>query len=403
MNIPDNIARSISVMAPASGSLAATLAAPRSSPFSPERLALVDAVRKAILADPKARARPEMVALAYWARAASLKGLAATLDDGHFRSPRGLALHIAPGNVDTMFLYSALLSVLAGNVNIVRVSGRDSDALLLLLRLLDEALNTLPADVRACLLVVRYPAERPINDALSALADMRVIWGGDDTVREVRSSPLPPHACELTFPSKVSAAVIDAAAWAATADQPEQARRFALDAITFGQQACSSPLALFWRGDAGRVAAAQRQFWPLVEAAIAAAGEPFAARAAVDKLVAEQMLAAAGPARHRDTQDYRLRVTDAPDVTRLTRLAGDGFFIERRIDALADLVPLIQRDWQTIASLGVPAEDWRAMLASNRPHGLDRIVPFGQALAFGNVWDGVNLLTTLTRIISIEV
>lgn len=392
----------ISVMAPLGGSLAATMAAPRAAPFAPERLALVEAVRKAILADPQARSRPEMVALAYWARGASLAQLAGTLGSEQ-RSPRGLALHIAPGNVDTMFLYSALLSVLAGNVNIVRVSGRDSEALTLLLRLLDQALGTLPPAVAACLLVVRYPAERAINDALSSVADMRVIWGGDETVREVRASPLPPHATELTFPSKVSAAVIDAAGWLATPDQPEQARRFALDAITFGQQACSSPLALFWRGDAATVASAQAGFWPLVEAAIAAANEPFAARAAVDKLVAEQLLAVAGPARHRDTGDYRLRVTEAPEFTRLTRHAGDGFFVERRIAALDDLAPLVSRDWQTIASLGVPAADWQAMLAAHRPHGIDRIVPFGQALAFGNVWDGVNLLTSLTRIISIAV
>ena len=401
MSIAPDIASQISIMAPAGGSIAATLAAPRAAPFAPERLALVDAVRKAILADPAARSRPEMVALAFWARAASLAQLAPT--DGLTRAPRGLALHIAPGNVDTMFLYSALLSVLAGNVNIVRVSGRESDALTLLLRLLNEALATLPYDVSACLLIVRYPAEKPINDALSAHADVRVIWGGDDTVREVRASPLPPHASELTFPSKVSAAVIDAAAWAATHDQAEQARRFALDAVTFGQQACSSPLALFWRGDAVSVAAAQATFWPLVESAIAAADEPFAARAAVDKLVAEQKLAAAGAVHHRDTSDYRLRVTETPDMTRLTRLASDGFFVERRIERLDDLTPLVQRDWQTIASLGVSGADWRAMLATTRPHGIDRIVPFGQALAFGNVWDGVNLLTALTRIVSIEV
>jgi hypothetical protein len=396
------INNNISVMAPAGGSIAATLAAPRAAPFAPERLALVDAVRKAILAHPVARSRPEMVALAYWARAASLAKLAETLD-GHTRVARGAVLHIAPGNVDTMFLYSALLSVLAGNVNIVRVSGRESGALELLLQLLNEALATLPAEVRDCLLIVRYPAEKSVNDALSALVDMRVIWGGDETVREVRASPLPPHATELTFPSKVSAAVIDAAAWAAAPDQQEQARRFALDAITFGQQACSSPLALFWRGDADTVAAAQASFWPLVERAIAAAGEPFAARAAVDKLVAEQMLAAAGPAQHRDTEDYRLRVTTVPDLARLTRTAGDGFFVERRIGALDELAPMVARDWQTIASFGIPAAEWRHFVSTSRPHGIDRVVNFGQALAFGHVWDGVNLLTALTRIVAIEV
>ena len=94
--------------------------------------------------------------------------------------------------------------------------------------------------------------------------------------------------------------------------------------------------------------AAQATFWPLVESAIAAAGEPFAARAAVDKLVAEQMLAAAGAVHHRDTSDYRLRVTETPDMTRLTRLASDGFFVERRIERLEDLAPLVQQEHREV-------------------------------------------------------
>lgn len=396
MNVP------LTIMAPVSGSLAATLAAPVTAPFAPERLALVDAVRKAIMANPEARTRPEMVALAYWARANSLKILAETLNDGQFRAPRGRVLHIAPGNVDTMFLYSALLSVLAGNVNIVRVSGRDTPALTLLLGLLDEALSTLPERLSACLLIVRYPAEKSANDALSALVDTRVIWGGDETVREVRQSPLPPHATELTFPSKVSAAVIDAAGWLASDDQAEQARRFALDAVTFGQQACSSPLAIFWCGAEATVAAAQASFWPQVEAAITATGEPLPARAAVDKLVAEQLLAAGGEVHNRATASNRLRVTQVPDYSRLSRHAADGFFVERRVSSLLELAPMVSRDWQTVSSHGLSVTDWRDFLSNMIPHGIDRVVPFGQALAFGHVWDGVNLLTALTRIVSIQ-
>lgn len=102
---------------------------------------MVDAARKAILADLAVRARLEMVALAFWAHAASAAPMAGSLNDGHIRSPSDLALQIAPDNVDTMFLYQPLLSVLAGNVNILRVSSRESDALDLLLRLLNEALH----------------------------------------------------------------------------------------------------------------------------------------------------------------------------------------------------------------------------------------------------------------------
>jgi hypothetical protein len=35
--------------------------------------------------------------------------------------------------------------------------------------------------------------------------------------------------------------------------------------------------------------------------------------------------------------------------------------------------------------------------------GIDRIVPFGDALSFGTLWDGYDLLAELTRTISVAV
>jgi hypothetical protein len=58
---------------------------------------------------------------------------------------------------------------------------------------------------------------------------------------------------------------------------------------------------------------------------------------------------------------------------------------------------LIERQWQTIVSIGITAADWRAFVAEARPHGIDRIVPPGAALDFSNVWDGQDLLDALTR------
>ena len=48
---------------------------------------------------------------------------------------------------------------------------------------------------------------------LSASCDVRVIWGGDGTVRTIRATPLPPHATELTFPDRSSIAAIRTAAY----------------------------------------------------------------------------------------------------------------------------------------------------------------------------------------------
>jgi hypothetical protein len=184
--------------------------------------------------------------------------------------------------------------------------------------------------------------------------------------------------------------VIDAAGWLALGDRDGQARRFANDALWFGQQACSSPRFVFWRGEANTVEAAAADFRPRVERAAAGAALNWSPRAAVDKFVAEQLHASRGEARIRETASNRVRVVQASAFAAENCLgAADGFFIEQSVVRLADPGPLIERQqWQTIVSIGVPAADWRISLAESRPHGIDRIVPPGAALDFSKVWDG---------------
>lgn len=257
----------IQIVAPAGGSIERVLAARSAPPFAPERLAFVHALGRCIMNSREARAMPELVALGFWARPASVRQMIPAEDgSGLIRLARGLAFHIAPANVDTIFVYSLLLSVLAGNRNIVRISTKESEQTALLLRLIGEALAQADPATRDSLAIVRYEADRATNDYLSSLCDLRLVWGGDATVATLRESPLAPHATELNFPNKLSGAVIDAAGWLALADRDEQARRFANDALWFGQQACSSPRFVFWRGDEALVEQAAQDFWPRVEA-----------------------------------------------------------------------------------------------------------------------------------------
>jgi len=124
---------------------------------------------------------------------------------------RGGALHFAPGIVDTIFLYFALLAILTGNRNVVRISSRPSPQIDLLM----EVLNQLFADpahdaVANQLLIVRYGHDDLITAALSAVCDLRVIWGGDQTVQTIRALPLRPRARDVNFPNRRSLATLSA-------------------------------------------------------------------------------------------------------------------------------------------------------------------------------------------------
>jgi hypothetical protein len=99
------------------------------APFAPTLVHFVRDFSDAILKKPEFRKYPETIAFGYWIRNARLNEMKKAFFDkanSGLLTARGVAFHIAPSNVDTIFLYSLIISLLVGNRNIVRVSIKDS-------------------------------------------------------------------------------------------------------------------------------------------------------------------------------------------------------------------------------------------------------------------------------------
>ena len=176
------------------------------------------------------------------------------------------------------------------------------------------------------------------------------------------------------------------------------------DSLWFGQAACSSPRAVIWRGDAATAGAASASFWAEVRGAALAAEFPLEGADAVAKLLAEQTAAIEiGAQVVGGSADNHVRVI-RPPLSRLggAPLASAGFFEDYSIAALDDLAPHIAENWQTVVSFGIAREDWADFLGEHQPRGIARIVKPGHALNFDSLWDGVDLLTQMTRLISVE-
>ena len=134
--------------------------------------------------------------------------------------------------------------------------------------------------------MLRYGHEPSISEAISAAADVRVIWGGDETVTTIRSIPLAPHAQELTFPDRYSLAVIKAGPWQALAAEERQslAVRFFNDTYWFDQVACSSPRVVIWCGQKEECAQASSDFYRELAMEIEKKGYALPAAARLNKL-----------------------------------------------------------------------------------------------------------------------
>jgi hypothetical protein len=326
---------------------------------------------------------------------------------GSFRAPRGLVFHLPPANVGTLFIYPLAASLLVGNLNIVRVSrNRPATQVALLCEVLREVLSEERfADLRDELAVVSYGHEPEPTVAISLAADMRLLWGGDQTIEHLRPVPLAPAAHELTFGDRFSFAVMrpDAVLDADGPTRRHLAHQLFNDAYWFDQLACSSPRVLVWVGEEGKVDAAREVLFAELAQVITDQGYRLQPGAAIAKLTFSYGALIDRPVQSIQQLGNELVVIRLKDLDNFDRThPGAGLFFEARIDALSELLTFVVRKDQTLTTHGFTAEELTALARSLRGRGIDRIVGFGEALTFDSVWDGYDLLAELTRTITVS-
>lgn len=376
----------------------------REPPYSKGVRDFFDALAQTLRADPAAKAFPDLAAFAFWCRRSNLARMKKGFD-GRGRLGRGTVFHIAPSNVPVNFAYSLAFGLLAGCANIVRVPGGDVPQVDLLVRAWRSVLaKDAFALFRDKTLLVRYGRSDEITQRFSARCDARVIWGGDETIQRIRRLPIPARAVEITFADRYSFALINPAA-VEKLNAPELERlcgRFANDALVMGQRACSSPHLVVWTGK--KSSAGRERFWKGVERSARRFG--LAPSRAVDKLVrlcgnAIDFQSSGPLERFGGNSVYTVRLATLPE--RLDLLRGDaGLFYEYDADDWDELAARTTEKFQTVVCFGVEPKTVADWVIKNRLRGIDRIVPVGSALEIGPVWDGCDIIGTLSRIIDLS-
>ena len=378
---------------------------PALKPFDDGVVELLNALSRRLMRMPEAKAYPDVVTLGFWCRKASVLGLkgrfASGLDDDDIVVGRGVAFHIAPSNVPVNYAYSLVAGLLTGNANVVRIPSREFPQVDIINRALNEVLEDYP-ELAPYICLVRYERNQEINDVFSAMADTRIIWGGDSTIEEIRKSPLGPRAGEVTFADRYSLAVIDSGAYLAVADKKRLAEDFYNDTFLTDQNACTSPRVVVWLGDDDTVRRAQDEFWDL-EHYLVKEKYTFQPIMGVNKLTSGYLAAAVLggetirviPAE--DNLIVRVAVSKAALTPALMDLRDNsGYFYEYTCSDVMDLRDICNdTHCQTIAYLG-DREVLMPLLTSGIK-GVDRVVPIGKTMDFDLIWDGYNLVERLTR------
>ncbi len=367
---------------------------PALPPFSPAAVDFLAELSKRLMGGAEAKAYPDVVAFGFWCRKASVEEMRKPYGALPNRLGRGMAFHVAPANVPVNFAYSLAVGLLAGNANVVRVPSKNFPQVGLICGAIREVLAFVP-DMAGRICLVKYGHEKAVTDALSARCDARIIWGGDDTIRTIRESPLPPRAVEITFADRYSFAVIDADGYLKL-DPARVAQDFYNDTYLTDQNACTSPQLVVWRGK--DVAAAKTRFWPALHRILEKRYSLPPVQAVGKWAMACRLLDAAGGCLEPAEDNLIVRVK----VSRLDPLWMDykhpgGLFIEHEMKEMCEILPMCTNRCQTIACLGMDPEMIAACVLRGAPRGVDRIVPVGRTMDFSLVWDGVDMALSLSR------
>jgi hypothetical protein len=404
----------VRLLAPASGvrplAEVMTLSGAAHEPFSATRRQTLADLSNQILYDARLRTDAASVALGYWLRRANVDRLAQDFDRRKESTPdavlvpAGRVFHVAPGNVDTVFVYSWALSYLCGNDNIVRVSGQRSEVLSRLLVVLTRLMEQ-DAELAGGNRFLTYEHNPSISEALSLWATHRVLWGGNETVGLLRALPLSPHASERAFGSKFSYTIIRVAAYldAGTSTVQKLAVGFFNDLFWFDQMACSSPHALMWVGSAEQIDAALDRFHEALAQEIERRGYRGGPASAMHRLnfVFDLACETDLQANLNHKEFMAVRLSDQAAWKR--EICGAGLFTHVRVSDLSQVAKYGEPGDQTVTHFGFSRDELHELAAQAGARGVDRFVPIGEALAFDTTWDGYDLIGDFLRRVIVRV
>jgi len=353
------------------------------------------------------RETPQFAALGYWIRPAAI----ARLKDSYLRSiparqfpvARGLAFHLPPSNVDTMFVYSWVLSLIAGNANIVRLPRRRSPQVEWLIRTIVEALKATGDDHRH--VFCTYDFGTGLNREISLRSDLRMIWGGDAKVNEVSADRVRPDGLSIGFPDRKSLAVLSGDEYSCLepAARDVLAEKLFNDVFWFDQMACGSPRVIAWIGGQSLCADSAADLYQRLVSTASRKSYSVETGVALAKFAYLNDMLASGTGRtaYRMSNQLSVLELDPCVVTPPVKIMGGGLVSHVVLPELENIISLVDRATQTITHFGLDTERLESLVVLLATKGGFRVVPIGQALTFDVTWDGIPLLDHMTRRITL--
>ncbi|HEY5510484.1 MAG TPA: acyl-CoA reductase [Prolixibacteraceae bacterium] len=375
-------------------------------PFSEDSMEYLNALSIELNKSPNIRNYPDVATFAFFCRKANIHHLKTQYSqEDILRLGRGIVFHIAPSNVPVNFAYSLICGLLSGNLNIVRVPSKRFEQV----EIICNAIQKLSQESKfesfsSRIVLLRYDRQNSATAYLSSICDVRVIWGGDTTIEQIRANKLPPRSFDITFADRYSLCAINADKYIHETAPEKIALGFYNDTYLFDQNACTAPHLIIWLGNVENIKIAQKNFWDNLYELVKSRYQVQPV-IAVDKLTSFYNQAAlSNQIKKTNTPDnliWRIELNDlSKDIDKFR--CTSGYFSEYKATSLFELSKIIDRKYQTLSYYGIEKGDLIQFIEQVKPLGIDRIVPIGKTTDFSLTWDGFNLIESLSRRIDIE-
>ena len=350
---------------------------------------------------------PDLKTLSFWCRKNNIINLKRKFfDKENIRLGLGFIFHITPSNIPINFMYSLIFGLLTGNSNLVRVPSKNFDQIKIICLCINKILKKKKFSVlKKKITIIRYKKDDPeFTKKFSLLSDARLIWGGDKTINEIKKFPSKERCRDITFPDRYSISIINSDIFLKSndLDKKKLIYNFYNDTFAVDQNACSSPHLLVWTGF--KTKSAKGIFWNKLSHLVKskynifekASGEKFT-------MLCDDILNNTNLKEHKVYNDVIYTQQICRPTKDLQNLRGKwGYFYEYNTNDINKLFNYFNEKFQTITYFGFTKDYFKKILRRKDLNGVDRIVPVGQALDIGLIWDGYDLTKILSRIIDLK-
>lgn len=325
--------------------------------------------------------------------------------DKHYlkANARGLVCHWLAGNVQILGMFALVQSIISKNVNLLKVSSRDDGVFTDILsefkgvEFTTEGGYTIKGDDLLKTISVVYFSRHAgkLGEEMSKEADVRIAWGGRESVETVSGYSARYDAETVIFGPKLSYSVIAKEELSSVQEAKKIARKVSVDVSVFDQTGCASPHNLYIE-EGGDVS--PEEFCAILGDSMQKTEiqipKPLMSPEQVSQIHSIRgVYDFKGSVKGSDTMSWTILLDDLDEIDK--PVYSRVLFVHK-VKSIFDSLKYVDENTQTIG-IAAPTEKALEFAKEATRKGVMRLPLIGRMLNFEMPWDGIFLFDRLVK------